>query len=176
MPLRARGVTVDLNVAPINNDANILVKDVIGNREDSNNTTTLAGRIRDQWEETHTGQLIYPILAEGILVTSHLDAWVLGSYVTIIPANTINDDFHIHHICICSTSTEGVYYELRFYRKTERLAIVNFTKTEKKDDILGLDVYMPHCEANSQIRAKLASSSAAQQDTTRISVWYHLHG
>ena len=174
MPLRARGIVVDLNVPPINNSANVLVKDVIGNREDDNDSTTLAGRIRDQWEETHVGQLVYPTLAQGILVTAHLDAWTLGSYVTIIPVNTITGDFHIHHICVCSASANGAY-ELRLYRGVERLAIVTFTRTDKKDDIAGLDIYTPHIEANSQIRDKLASSNAAQEDTVRISIWYHLH-
>jgi|GEM_PF-6327712 len=173
MPLRARGVIVDLSVAPINSGANVLVKDVIGNREDDNDSTTLAGRIRDQWEETHVGQLVYPVLAQAILVTSSITAWTLGAYATIIPVDTIISDFHIHHICICSASENGAY-ELRLYRGTERLAMITFTRTDKKDDVEGLDIYTPHTVANSQIRAKLASSNAAQ-DTARISLWYHLH-
>ena len=174
MPLRARGVVVDLTVPPVDGVANIVVKDVVGNREDSAETNTLQGRTEDVWQQSHTGQMVYPVLATGILVTSHLNAWTLGDYATLVPANAIDCDFHIHHVCVCSASANGMY-ELRFYRGTERLAIITFTRTDKKDDIAGLDITMRHLSANSQVRVKLASSNAAQQDTARIKAWYHPH-
>jgi len=174
MPLRARGVVVDLSVPPVDGVANVVVKDVVGNREDGANTNTLQGRLEDVWQQSHTGQMVYPLLALGVLVTTHVDAWTLGTYATLIPANAIISEFHIHHIAISSASANGEY-ELRFYRGTERLAIATFTRTDKKDDVEGIDIAMPHSSANSQIRVKLASSNAAQQDTARIKVWYHPH-
>lgn len=174
MPLRARGVSIDLSVPPVDGVANLLVKDVVGNREDGADTNTIQGRAEDAWQQAHTGQMVYPILATGVLVTAHTNAWTLGAYATLVPVNAIDCDFHIHHICICSASANGGY-ELRFYRGTERLAIVTFTRTDKKDDVAGLDITMRHLLANSQVRIKLASSNAAQEDTVRVKVWYHPH-
>lgn len=156
--------------AVLNND----MRDVIGNREDSNESTTVAGRVFDQWEEMHQGQWVYPILAQGVLVTAANAAWTLGSYATIIPANTIDQIFHIHHICICDASANG-NYELRLYSGVGvRLTIASFSRTDKKDDVEGIHLNTMHLSANSQVRAKLASSNVGL-DTVRIKLWYHLH-
>lgn len=158
--------------AILNND----MRDVIGNREDANETSTIAGRIFDQWEEMHVGQMVYPLLGAGTLVTAHANAYQLGDYATIIPVNTISFGFHIHHIHILAPSANGDY-ELRLYTGAGvRLTIFTFSRTDKKDDVEGIDLYTPHLAANIQIRAKLASSNAAQADTARIKLWYHPHG
>lgn len=174
MPQRARGITVDLSVPPPDSEANVLVKDVIGNRLDGSLTTTIAGRIEDEWEGRHSVQQVYPPLAQGVLVTAAVAAWTLGSYSTIIPINTIVTDFHIHHVCICSAGAVGDY-ELRLYTGAGvRIGGLTFTVSAKKDDPEGLDLLLPHSLANSRIRAKLASSNAVA-DTVRIKFWYHLH-
>ncbi|GAH04408.1 unnamed protein product, partial [marine sediment metagenome] len=112
---------------------------------------------------------------QGVLVTAANAAWTLGNYATIIPANAIDRFFHIHHLCICEASANG-NYELRLYSGAGvRLAIATFSRTDKKDDVEGIDLNTPHLSANSQVRAKLASSNVAL-DTVRVKFWYHLHG
>jgi len=150
------------------------MRDVIGNRSDINETSTIAGRVFDQWEEAHQGQWVYPLLANAIQVTAAVAAWALGSYATIIPANAISDIFHIHHICICSAGTIGSY-ELRLYSGAGvRLAIITFAVTDKKDDPEGLDLHTMHLPANSAVRAKLASGNGTA-DALGVKLWYHLH-
>lgn len=157
--------------ATLNND----MRDVIGNRDDNNLSTSIAGRVFDQWEETHSGQLVYPTLAAGVQVTAANDAWTLGSYATVIPINAITEEFHIHHMCVSSATAVGSY-ELRLYSGAGvRIAIMTFAVTAKKDDPEGLDLYVPHLLANTRVRAKLASSNVAQ-DQVGIKLWYHLHG
>ncbi|GAF77685.1 unnamed protein product, partial [marine sediment metagenome] len=53
MPLRAHGVSIDLSVAPVDGVANLLVKDVVGNREDGVDTNTIEGRLEDTWQQSH---------------------------------------------------------------------------------------------------------------------------
>lgn len=172
MPLNSQGVS--LKVPDPNNIDNAIINDLIGNRNDSNSAATIVGRLFDAWEETHSAQCVYPSLADGVLVTTHTDAWTPGNFAEIIPANIINVEFHIHHICVCSASANGGY-EIILYKGTTKIGEMTFSRTDKKDDVEGLDIFTPHCEANSQIQAKIASENAAQQDTVRFKVWYHPH-
>lgn len=128
----------------------------------------------DSWEENHAGQWVYPLLGAGILITAHANAYQLGNYATIIPVNAIDTAFHIHHVHILAPSANGDY-ELRLYTGAGvRIAIFTFSRTDKKDDIEGVDLYTPHLFANTQVRAKLASSNGG--DTASIKLWYHPHG
>lgn len=172
MPLNSQGIS--LKVPDPNNTRNLTINDLIGNRNDSNNAATLFARIFDSWEERHSPQLVYPPLADPVLVTTHLDAWTLGDFAEIIPANIINVQFHIHHIHISSPSANG-NYEIFLYNGTIEIAQVSFSRTDKKDDVEGLNIFTPHCETNSQVQARIASENAAQQDTIRLKLWYHSH-
>jgi len=164
----------NLRVPPINNTFNTFINQLIGNRNDYNHSETIFGFLRDMWEEQHSVQLIYPELAQGILITSHLDAYTLGDFAEIVPANAITQGFHIHHIHLIAPSANGDY-EIRLYQETTLIGEATFSRTDKKDDIEGLDIFSSHCNPNSQIQARLASSNAAQQDTVRLKIWYHPH-
>jgi len=164
----------NLLVPPPDNLLNEFVTQLIGNRNDGHDAQTIFGFLRDIWEEQHTCQLVYPSLAAGILTTSHLDAYTLGDFAEIVPANTITREFHIHHLHLLSPSANGDY-EVRLYQGTSKIVEATFSRSDKKDDVEGLNIFTCHCDANSQIQAKLASSNAAQQDTVKIKIWYHLH-
>ncbi len=163
-----------LNVPDPDGAGNETINQLIGNRNDENLTTTVYGFLRDLHEESHSAQFIYPNLADGTLVTAHADAWTLGNYAEVVPVNTITTEFHIHHVAICSTSANGSYVMV-LYQATTEIGRFSFTRTDKKDDVEGIDIYVPHSLANAQIQAKLASSNAASEDTARVKIWYHPH-
>ncbi len=163
-----------LNVPDPDGVLNATINEVIGNRSDGNNTNTLHGLLGDVYEEIHTAQLVYPTMALGALVTAHADAWTPGAFAEVVPINTITGEFHIHHICVCSASANGDYEVILYHVETE-IGRFTFTRSDKKDDVEGIDLFTPHCAANSQIQAKLASSNAASEDTVRLKLWYHPH-
>lgn len=163
-----------LNVPDPDGVGNATINEIIGNRNDNNNTNTLHGLLGDVYGETHTAQLVYPTMALGALVTAHADAWTPGNFAEVVPANTITGEFHIHHVCVCSASANGGY-EFILYRGETEITRFTFTRTDKKDDVEGIDLSVPHTAANSQIQAKLASGNAASADTVRVKIWYHPH-
>ena len=164
----------DLSVAGPDGGLNLIINDIIGNRNDSQGDISLYAVARDMYEGSHHVQYVYPSLATGVLVTTHADAWTLGNFAEIIPAGGITTDFHIHHIHLHAPSANG-QYELRFYEATTLVSMITFSRTDKKDDVEGVDIIAPHSLLNTQIQAKMASENAASADTVRIKLWYHLH-
>jgi len=126
------------------------------------------------YEETNEAQEIYPTLAPGVLLTTHADDWVLGSFTEIVPVNTIDHEFHIHHVHIISPSANGEY-ECVLYCATTEIGRFSFSRTDKKDDVEGIEVHTDRCLANTQVQAKLASANDVSEDTVRIKIWYHEH-
>ncbi len=163
-----------LNVPDPDGALNATINEVIGNRNDGNDTDTLYGLLRDIYEESHTAQLVYPTMALGTLVTADADDWTPGAFAEVVPINTIASEFHIHHVHIMSPSANGEY-EMILYRVETEISRFTFSRTDKKDDVEGINIYAPHCVANSQIQAKLASENAASADTVRLKLWYHPH-
>jgi len=164
----------NLRVPAPNNTLNTFINQLIGNRNDVNSAETIFGFLHDLWEEKHARQLVYPYLAAGVLITSHLNAYTLGNFIEVVPANTITQGFHIHHLHIISPSANGDY-ALGLYEGTTPIGQITFSRTDKKDDTEGLEIFTSPCAANSQLQARLASSNAAQQDTVRLKIWYHPH-
>jgi len=164
-----------LKVPPINGLGNATINQLLGNRNDDEATaSTIYAFLHDLWEGLHHPQSLYPNLAAPVTITSHADAYTLGNFTEIIPANAITAEFHIHHIHLSSPDANGQYI-LVLYEATTELARVSFSRTDKKDDVEGLDIRLAHCAANTQIQAKLASSNAASADSVDVRLWYHGH-
>lgn len=170
----AESALAALQVPDPDGDSNDTINQLIGNRNDSNSTHTIFGHVHDIWEGSHHEQKVWPALADAILVTAHADAWTLGNYAEIVAANAISEEFHIHHIQIISPSANGEY-ELVLYTETTEILRVTFSRTDKKDDVEGLEIVSPHCDANAQIQMKVASGNAASADSIKVKLWYHLH-
>ena len=162
-----------LQVVPVDSSENTTINQLFGNRNDGHSAVTLFSHIHDAWEDEHHVQRVYPTLADCILVTANAAIWTLGNYTEIVPANTIEGEFHIHHICLCDPSKDG-NYEIVLYAGTTELGRVTFSRTAKKDNIEGMDIVTPHCAANTQIQAKLATGMNTA-DTVKIKIWYHVH-
>jgi hypothetical protein len=168
-------VIAALQVPTVNGVGNDTINQLIGNRNDDETTgKSLYALVSDMIGDWHGEGYIYPDLAAPVTVTSHADAYTLGGFAEIVPANAIDGVFHIHHLHLSSPDANGQYV-LVFYNGTTELARISVSRTDKKDDVEGLDVRMPHCAANSQIQAKLASSNAASEDDLDVRLWYHRH-
>ncbi|GAG55182.1 unnamed protein product [marine sediment metagenome] len=126
------------------------------------------------YQERFTAQKVYPTLADGVEVTTHADDWVLGSFVEIVPVNTITSDFHIHHVHVIKPTANGTY-DCVLYCGTTEIGRFSFSRTEKKDDMEGIEIHTTLCDANSQVQAKLASENDASEDKVEIKLWYHEH-
>ena len=170
----AQNSLLALQVPDPNGSDNETINQLIGNRNDDDDTRTIYANLDDVWEGGHHESKVWPELADASEVTAHADSWVLGNYAEIAAANAISEKFHIHHLHIHAPSANGEY-ELVLYAATTEIARVTFTRTDKKDDIEGLDIIAPHCAANTQIQAKLASSNNASADTLKLKFWYHEH-
>lgn len=168
------GKKADMSVPVANGSGNKTINQLLGNRNDDHDVRTIFSNTNDVWEGFHHAQKVYPTLADAVTVTSDAAAWTLGNFAEVIPANAIIADFHIHHIAIVEPSANGEY-ELVLYNGAAEIGRVSFTRTDKKDDIEGLVFIADHCEANSQIRAKLAFGGGGGTKTAKVKVWYHPH-
>lgn len=166
-------VIAALQVPAVDGVGNATINQLIGNRNDDETTgTTIYSFLHDIWEGEHHEQLVYPTLAGAVTVATHANAWTLGNFVEIVPANAITGEFHIHHIHVIASSANGEY-ELVLYNGTTEIMRCSFSRTDKKDDVEGLDIIAPHSAANSQIQAKAASDSGG--DSVKVKLWYHPH-
>ena len=172
MPLRARGVVVDLNVVGIDDSANLTVKDVVGQKDDTHLGDSLYAHAHILEEHIHKEQLVYPTLANSIQVAGGAGAWELGNLVTIMPANTVAADmrFDIHWIIICALSANDEY-ELILYADTTQIGRLTFTRTDKKDVTDGVPFQCPILAPSVRIRARLASASGG--DNGNFKIMYH---
>ncbi len=163
---------VGLRVAPPSSTGNETINQLIGNRDDNRNSETIYAALHDIWKGKHHGQKLYPNLAAAVTVTTHVDDWTLGNFAEIVPANTIAEEFHIHHLHISAPDANADYI-LVLYNGTTELMRVSFSVTDKKSAIGGLDVVVPYCSANSQIQAKLANSRNGNADSVDVRLWYY---
>ena len=172
MPLRARGSVVDLNVVDINATANVTVKDVVGQKEDTHLGDSLYAHAHIVEEHIHKEQLVYPTLANSIQVVGGAGAWELGVLTTLMPADTVaaNMRFDIHWVIICALSANDEY-ELILYANTTQIGRLAFTRTDKKDVTDGVPFQCPILDPGVRIRGRLASSSGG--DNGNFKLMYH---
>lgn len=125
---------------------------------------------------TITESQVYPTLAAGVNVLSDNAAdWTYGAYATIAAASTITSRFHIHNVAIESCDKNGVF-QLALYRGAgdDLIATIRFSIV---GGFWGNSVYVVAsevCEANDQIRARLAYDdvTGSGQATAGISICY----
>ena len=160
-------------VAPANGTDNRTINQVVGNRSDGHNTTTLSGRLHQVTEHIHSVQRVYPNLGTGITVTGHANAWTLGDAATVVAGGVIALDFDIHHISINTISANDTY-QLNLYDDGSLICEVAFTKSPTTDPVRAFPVVTPLISANSVITAKLASAGGGG-DTLVMKIWYHTY-
>jgi hypothetical protein len=138
---------------------------------------SLGDRVASVYASINTLVQVYPTLAVGAEVVSANTDWVLGAFSEIVPVNTIASDFHIHGINIEACDKDAVF-ELVLYAGAgdEEVARTRFAIVGGFfGNIIGL-IVGEKIDANSRIRAKLASSDGtANVATISISIRYALH-
>lgn len=133
--------------------------DVLGQKGDSHSGNSVYALAHILDEHIHSIPFSYPTLANGVTVTGHANAWTLGSFVEIIPVNTITDDFDIHWVSISNISANDTY-ELYLYNGTTLIEMCpEFSRVTGVGTIIAFPSQCPRQAANSQIQAKLASKA-----------------
>lgn len=122
-------------------------------------------------DHAHKESLVYPTLADGVIVTGAAGAWTLGAFAEIVPINTITDDFDIHFISVEDLSANDIY-EIHIFEATTLIGVTRVVKTANQDSTTQVPIQTPIVRANSQIQAKIASASGGS-DTATISIFYH---
>lgn len=153
---------------------NTTMRDVIGNKTDTNAGDSLYSYAVRQQEYNRIESEVYPTLAVGATVVSAAANWAYGAYATVVPINTIATNFCVRSIAIETCDTSAVF-QLALYRgvgdnliATTRFAVIG--------GFWGNSVYVIHGEqasANERIRVRVASSDGAiNQATLTISICY----
>ena len=159
-------------VPAVDSAANTRMSDVIGNKTDTHDGDSIMADTHTVNEHIHTACNVYPTIAGGVAVATNAAAWTLGDFVEIVPVNTIDTDFDIHHICVEALDDNGVY-EIVLYAVEVEIGRVRVTKNANLDATMNIpfqDVIIP---ANTQIQAKAASSVGSSVAT--ISLFYHIY-
>jgi hypothetical protein len=123
-----------------------------------------------------TESQVYPSLAAGATVVTAAADWTYGAYAVIVPATTIASAFHIHHFVIESCDQNDVF-QLQIYKGAAD-DVVSTIRFSLSGGFWGNMVYLVSselCDANSQVRARLACSNGlAAQATITMSITYVL--
>lgn len=165
------------SIPAVNSTANTTMADVIGSKTDTHDGNSLYSRADALYDSIHVERNVYPTLAAGATVISGDTNWALGAYATVIAGSVITNDFHIMAVSIESCNKDGVF-ELNLYKGAgdDTVTAIRFAI---EGGFYGNQVYVIGSEevaANSQIRARLASSDGqANQATITLSIIYWEH-
>lgn len=125
-------------------------------------------------DSVESERLVYPTLAAGATVVSSNANWTFGAYAIVVPADTITGDFHVLGVVIESCNRDATF-QLELY-KGDLNDVVTAIRFNVTGGFFGNQVYIigsEHIDANSRIRARLASSNGfAQQATITMSIVY----
>lgn len=149
----------------------------IGEVNDDASDQTLLGYHNSLYQHVHKPSKCYPTLANGIVVTGGVPAWALGSFVEVIPANTITTMFDIHYINFEDASATDSY-ELVLYGGLGGAEVevgrVRTSRESATSGITNVPIQIPPQMANTRISAKVASKTG-NGDTVTISFYYHIY-
>jgi hypothetical protein len=126
-------------------------------------------------DHAHSAQKVYPTLVNGTTITGGAGAWALGSFVQVVPVNTVTLPFDIHFVNVGDVSATDTY-ELVLYSglggSEVEIGRCRFSRTSAANTVSPTPMQTPIQPANTRISAKIASSSGGA-DTAVISLFYH---
>lgn len=135
---------------------------------------TVLGYTNAAYQHIHRPAKCYPTLANGITINGGASAWQLGSFVEIIPANTITSAYDIHWVCVESVSATDTYELVLYSGSVGNEIEIGRVRTARESATAGatdVPIQIPPQSANTRISAKLASQSGG--DNMIISIYYH---
>ena len=151
---------------------NLLIRDVVGNKTDGHNGTSLYSLGETLNEHAHAPSKIMPDLADGIVVVDGAGAWTLGALTELAPASSITSDFDIHYILFTSLSAVDEYQLNLYYGASDTFAgsvcAVRTANQDTNSNIAAQTIVVP---ANSRIRCRLASSTGGRNASVKL--FYH---
>jgi len=151
---------------------NLQMRDVIGNKTDTHDGTSIMSFLDRLDEHIHSEQKVYPTGAAPVTATSGVGAWTLGSYAEIVPVNTITTQFDLRWIVI-SEPSGNEDYELVLYAATTEIARIPFTRVAVFDQSVNLPLQTPILPANTQIQAKIMDGTGSL--TAKVKLLYHIY-
>lgn len=165
---------LDVSVPDVDSAANLLMRDVEGNKNDTHDGTSSRAVLHTLYEHTHGAQKVYPSLADGVTLTTAGGDWVLGAITEIVPANAITTDFDIHEILVEDVDTQGKTYEVVLYagESNTEVARTRFAASANKGGVPNVTVQNAIIAANSKISAALAIQDGGGK-TAVFSIRYH---
>ena len=157
---------------------NSSMRDVIGNKSDTHDGTSIRAVVHTLDEHAHKAAQAIPTGAAGVVVTcGDSNAWDLGNFAVLIATNAIDEDFDIHFIVMEAMSANATY-EVVLYSGADgseveigRVRVVRITNQVRSED---LPFQCQLQAANAQIKAKVMSSTGAL-DTVTMSLYYHTY-
>jgi hypothetical protein len=166
----------DLNVPSADSADNVNMVDVIGNKTDTHDGTSLYSLSDILNDHVHKGSKVYPTLAAPTPLAKAAGAWAAFPTPTqIIPASTISLPFDIHWVNISSISANGDF-ELKLYKGAAlsevEIAHIAFSRTAVQSQEGAQPIQMPIQVADERISAAISSSNAAA-DTVAVKLYYH---
>lgn len=163
-------------VPTVDSAANVLARDVLGNKGDTHDGDSAMARLDTADEHVHSEQEVYPTLADGVTLTTHADDWVLGTITEVVPATTIGSDFDIHEVVIEDVDTVDKTYELVLYSGAGDTEVgrTRFAASTNKGGVPNVFMQTPIIAADSRIRAQLAIQDGGSK-TAVLSIRYHVY-
>lgn len=125
-------------------------------------------------EHIHSVQYVYPTLASGITLTASANVWQLGSFIEIIPKNTIDDVFDIHWVNVGAMNNVTTC-ELHLFKgdlgSEVLISQTRIVRLSNQSGAASISIITPLISQGERISGKLAS--ATPNTTLVISVSYH---
>ena len=164
------------DVPDMDSSDNITIRDVIGSKADTHDGDSLYARAHIIDEHAHKAAGVFPTLANGEVIVGAANAWALGSFKEIVPANGISSNFDIHYITVEAVSVSDVYEIILYAGTTEigrvRIAFIDVANSSTLPSIPFQCGIQP---ANTQIQAKSANKTGASAGQITVSLHYHIY-
>ena len=175
-------------VPTVDNSNNSKITDVIGNKDDTLNGTTIVAFLKKITELINDAVdslecvfldynniiRVYPSLTSPITLTTGSSSWQLGSASTIVDSNVITKDFRIVQINIGDVSTKSTYEVFLYIDTSGVLNLLGHGRTLKESNIAEvkwINCISPVVAANSKIVGKVASADG-NNATIKVSLTY----
>jgi hypothetical protein len=165
-----------VSVAAIKTELDTLVA-TIGATGSEYPNTDLVAKIDTIEEHIHSTALVYPVLAAPVTLTTAAQAWTFGSYIEIVPINTITSTFDLHFAMVGNISNNGDYVlsiAKGAISSEVLIAQTAFTRTTNQDRGSYFPVITSIQAANTRIVGRLASSVAGATTAT-VKLMYHIY-
>jgi hypothetical protein len=167
----------NIPVPSVNSADNVYFSDVVGNKDDDENGTSISSHVFKTDTHDHAASKVYPTMAVGATVTKSVLAWTLGALSVVVPAGTIPDNFDIHGINFDSVPDNGVY-EIVLYAGPSgsqvEIGRTRFTRTAATDIELESPFMCQIQALHTEIWAALAGSNTSATAIV-ISLRYHMY-